>query len=359
MRSTRLNLETLENRWVPTTVSLNGNTLEIDGNRAANTVEIWQDDASNILRVRFDTNAGMVTRVFNSSQIRNIEVDLNGGADRLTYDLGANFTRAKDIEIEMDSGLDRVTMNMGQVLIDANGLPINNPATNRPRAGRIEAQLDIDIDSGDDADRVWVDFGPIHNATVNVLVDLDDGNDDFAAGIWGDLTGAANVRIEANGEDDNDIMRFAGRYDNVDREFNMAIGAQAVLTVDMDGGGGTDLVRANVISDLDGTFNLLLHGGSGNDRGLAADGVSQAGVSTSITLLGDNPPNPAPSPPVGSRGVLNARLYGDSGNDAMGFELINQSPSLTTIQNARLDGGWGTDNLLAMVSAGVTVVSVP
>ncbi len=359
----RPQLEALEERWVPTTVQLQGHVLHIQGNNRANVVSILQDDAANTVTVTYDRGGTTRTAVYSSNQVTRIEADLGARADRLNYDLGSNFTRRKDVRVQTGDGNDQVRMNMGQVLLGPDGQPLLGP--NGPQYGMIQAPLDIDVHAGRHADRVFVDLGPVQSATVNVKADLGRDNDELFAGAWGDLSGTANVAFDAHGQDGDDVMRFAGRYDVIHREFNLEIGAQAVMTVDMDGGEGSDLVRASLISDLDGRLNVLLQGGRGDDRGPAADGVSQAGVSASVTLLGvspgpfDDPNLPPPRPRDGSRGTLNALLFGNRGDDALGFHFSDQSGGAATVLAALVDGGRGADSLIVPVSPGVSVINVP
>jgi len=339
----RPGLEALEDRWCPTSVHLSGSTLEIDGNSQANRVSIWQNDALNLIRVQYDSNGTTQTASYSSSQVSRIEIELEGGNDRLTYELGSNFTRAKEMEVDLGRGNDFASFNMGQVLMDTNGLPVLTAG--RTQGGIIQARLEIDVEAGSDRDVVLVDIGTINSASVTVEVDMDGGNDELYAGLWGDLLGTASASYDLDGNDSNDIVRFAGRRDMLNHEYDVDIGVNATLTVEMDGGGGSDLVRANMINEVKGRLNLLIEGGSGNDRGTAADG-NPMGASASVRLL------------AGSTGFLHARVKGNDGNDAMGFELINDSGGAAVILSALLDGGRGTDNLLFPTSAGVTVVSI-
>src|SRR5262245_3624869 len=110
-----LQVEALESRWCPsTTVSIvNGNTLVVRGDSAANKVSIFQNDPANTLTVVADGQ----TQVFDSQQVTRLDVDLRAGNDDFRWGLapGTDHLYAKEANIVLGDGTDKGVLNFSGV----------------------------------------------------------------------------------------------------------------------------------------------------------------------------------------------------------------------------------------------------
>ena len=90
--TTRLSFEALDRRDNPSaTVVLSGHTLNITGDNGADTVQVALVDATNQVLVHADGHDFQ----FASSQVRNVNINLKGGDDNLTVQLGTGNVELK------------------------------------------------------------------------------------------------------------------------------------------------------------------------------------------------------------------------------------------------------------------------
>jgi hypothetical protein len=223
--------EGMEERRCPSTVRLVGGVLKINGGPAANTVVIQQDDAANVIRVRYDfqmhrahsRTARLHTRTFASSRISSIVVSLGGPSDSFRYELQSDLTRAKSIQVGLGPG--------------------NN-------------QADVDLDSGSS-----------HTIHANLLIDI---------------TGGAGTNV-LNVDQTN---KASARAVNVD--------PGAVLRLNLNGGPGSDLIKLAYQGQLNGYLDLRAGGGTGVDQGTVDVHIVPGSFGSASVLL-DKPSNVPPA----------------------------------------------------------------
>ncbi|HXG12181.1 MAG TPA: hypothetical protein VNK04_20675 [Gemmataceae bacterium] len=300
-------LETLENRWCPscliTTID-GGHTVKIVGDNQANVVSIKDDAGASDLEVKCD---GM-KKNFNTDDISKIIVDLKGGDDQFTYELGggSDFEVAKVIQLKLGKGNDSARFNF---LDDGNG-----------GYSMVKADLSIDVKADKGDDQVEVKLGAVDSVNVLVKAQMGKGNDRFLGYLLGDLLGTAHVSVDARGEDGNDTMSVSADFDVANNQSSLDIDAGASLDVVVDGGKGNDDLAFNYLGVLDGQLRLNLNGGKGNDE-----------VFAQIHALAD------------SDGSVDAKVFGDKGNDQLTLKVLEDPGSDLDILNALLDGGKGHD----------------
>ncbi len=264
LRSTRLNLETLEDRCCPTTVSASNGVLTITGDGTDNTVGIIQKDSTDTLTIVYDvwTPQGQVllSKSFSSSSIHAINLDLRGGNDVASYTLASDFLYAKSLAGFFGSGNDRFAFLDGGV--------------NLPGGPHIQADLSLQLFMSqfgvNDQDSVDLRFAQIDGARVSVAAFLGGGDDTFTARLNGDLTGTADVEFDVFGQGGMDELRVYGGYTKQlygQPAVNVPIhiGEQATCDVRLDGGSGDDLVGLYVYAEIDGQLRHHLEGGDGVD----------------------------------------------------------------------------------------------
>lgn len=230
---TRLGVERLDERDVPAClVGLGGpDTLVITGNVANDTVVINDNGAGGIQG--FATGWG----AFSFAGIKNIQVNTEGGDDRVVYNLIRNMLPSQQQVVNVGLG------NTGNDSFTAN---LFNPRTGVGSDLMAGSSLIIGVQGGAGADRL----------AINAQHDVD-----VAAG--------ARLKMVLMGQDGNDIITgyYHGENDG------------SVSIREFDGGAGNDIVRGYLKEDLGSTGVSAgqVHGGDGNDQ-------------LALFLLTQNPP---------------------------------------------------------------------
>lgn len=294
-----------------------GHTLVITGDNLANNIQIIQNDDSNVLTV----TAPGVNKTFDSDDITKVVINLQGGADTLTYTMGngSDFENAKNIILQGGVGHDTATFDF-----HSNGNT------------EIEAPLSVTVnDLGFfDADKVNITLGKVNDVDVLVKTRLGFGNDTFNGTLKGDLQDDADVKFDLV-DVNNFLLVFRGGNDSykVTANDDVDIDEDASLDVAIFGAAGNDLLEFAFRGEVDGLLKVRLDGGAGFDT-----------VKANITL--DD----------GSDGTLDARLLGGANADALTFNLIDDSDSGFVIAAAIADGGSGIDTFSG--TANVTKVNI-
>ncbi|HWG43779.1 MAG TPA: hypothetical protein VN688_13465 [Gemmataceae bacterium] len=308
-------VEELETRQCPSaTVGLVGNTLNITGDNSNDTVKVFLRDNVNDIQVMSNPivlNLGMYSRTiwhvdhFNSAQVQNININLQGGDDNLTVEEGldsdasAVLFNPKNISINLGDGANQALLLFG-------GLEVPNRV--------ISTNLNINVIGGAGADDVTAHFGRVQSGAVNYSAFLGGGDDSGFAGVWGNIDTGASLKIDLEGQDGNDNLytfeTYNGNYDQVN------IAAGALLDINVNGGAGNDTMNMTYGGTVLGKLRIRQDGGSGND-----------------SISGDLHLQP------GSTGAVDAVYSGDDGWDGLRMEVYGSASA----QRALIDGGTGWD----------------
>jgi hypothetical protein len=300
--STRLAVEGLEAReCLSNAVSLVGNTLNIIGDSSANNVAVVFRDGVGDLQVVADG----VDHHFSSMQVHNLNVNLKGGNDHLTMQLGylndpsAYLFDPKNILVNLGAGNDEAQLLFG-------GLGVPNRV--------IATDLNIIVNGGAGADEVNGQFGEIQSGTVNFNAFLGDGDDQGFARAWGNVDAGATLRFNIQGQNGNDFINtfetFNGAYDHIN------IAADGLFDINVGGGAGNDNLTMTYGGNVQGNLRIRQDGGAGNDS-ITGD-IHLAGVSS---------------------GAVDAVYLGGAGRDGLRMELYGTANAL----RALIDGGPGID----------------
>lgn len=315
----RPQVEGLETReCLSTSVGLVGNTLNIVGDNAADTVKVFLRDSVNDIEVMSNprtislpipngTRTIWQVNHFSSMQVQNINIDLQGGDDNLVMEMGfdddpsAVLFDPKNITINLGDGANEATLLFGGL-----GLPNRVISTN----------LNVTVTSGAGKDYVVAHFGEVQFGTVNYNAFLGAGDDEGFVGVWGNLDAGAALHANLQGQDGNDTLNTfetfnGGSYDNV----NVAAGA--LLDLNVAGGAGNDSIGMTYGGTVLGKLQVRLDGGDGNDS-----------VSGALHLQ------------PRSTGAVDAVYSGGAGWDGLRMEVYGQASA----QRALIDGGAGWDS---------------
>jgi hypothetical protein len=219
---TRLSVHPLEGREVPAcVVALGGpDTLVVTGDGAADAVVLNDNGAGTI--TGFATGAG----AFAFNGIKTIQVNTEGGSDRVVYNLTRNLLPNQQRVLTIGLG------NTGNDSFTAN---LFNPRTGVGSDLMAGSSLVMGVFGGAGDDHL----------TINAQHDVD-----VAAG--------ARLKMILFGQDGNDVIRgyYHGENDG------------AVAIRDFDGGAGRDIVRGLLQEDAGSTgVNAgIVHGGDGDDQ---------------------------------------------------------------------------------------------
>jgi hypothetical protein len=147
------------------------------------------------------------------------------------------------------------------------------------------------------------------------------GNDEAHAMMWGDLSGSAEVLFKLKGGDGNDLLFTWGTFDIINNGYeSIDIAQGSVFNIRLEGGDGDDETGTLYSGRVNGQLKCLELGGLGNDN-----------LSTAL------------NPTSGSEGALDAKLFGEDGDDVVDFTLDDNSGGFLYIQAAVLHGGTGFD----------------
>jgi hypothetical protein len=303
----RLAVEALDRRDNPSTgVALSGTTLNIVGDNGANSVQVAIVDATDQVLVKADGH----TFAFASDQVKAINVNLNGGNDDLTVQLGTGtepavtLTRAKAIAVNLGDGDDSANFVFGGL-----GVP-----------GRvIAADLSATVHAGAGNDSVIGNFGETKAAlTVNTFMGT--GDDASFVNLWGPVDAGAAVKIGMHGEAGNDSMGVFATYVTGYDQVNIGTGAR--LDIGLNGGDGNDRLDTTYGGIDRGTLRVREDGAAGNDTVTAQIHL----VRPPFTLF-----------PVGVSDVV---LRGGSGFDNLELDVFGKAHTF----RAEIDGGSGFDH---------------
>jgi hypothetical protein len=218
----RLSVRPLEGRETPACiVGLGGpDTLVITGNGASDAVLIRDNGAGGI------TGSATGWGAFSFSGIKSIQVNTEGGDDRVVYNLFRNMLPGQERVVNVGLG------NTGNDSFTAN---LFNPATGVGSDLMTGSSLIIGVQAGAGADRL----------AINAQRDVD-----VAAG--------ARLKMVLMGQDGNDLITgyYCGENDG------------SVSIREFDGGRGDDIVRGYLKEDAGSTgVNAgIVHGGDGRDQ---------------------------------------------------------------------------------------------
>src|SRR5262245_34907848 len=211
VRTVRPRVEGLEDRWCPTVSVSNPiyhgvvdtHTLIITRDDAGDTVTINQDDANSTLTV---SSPGMFTRLYTSSVITRMSIDLGGGDDTLNWNLvSSTFSKSKDATINLGTGADDAQLWLGGGV----GAQSVNTAT-----------LKIDLKGGGNADTLVANLGAKQGGELSLKADMGAGNDEIDANLWGDITAGAKVTLDLQGGTGNDRLNSWDTYDGAAGVYN-------------------------------------------------------------------------------------------------------------------------------------------
>lgn len=222
---------------------------------------------------------------------------------------------ARDLIIIIDNGDGDLVVRHGRVADGLAGLstfpdPLNDFAT-----------IDVRSRAGHDV-VVYFQAGE-RTRSLDLNVELGDGNDSFLADINGAIPAGRVLDIHAHGGDDGDFLTVDALND-VHLEADLLTGELGVLTVNLEGGGGRGRDTLNMLyrGQLNGLLSFRLTGGRGHDALTAQINVED-----------------------GSGGFLIGVLNGERGDDTLVFHINQVDPNDSfSIINATARGGGGNDS---------------
>lgn len=284
-------LEALEDRQLLScTVTEDPGILKITGDDGINNIEITDNGSDSAGNVTVLCDG--VSRT-SSTAIRQIIVKTKKGNDTINYSVTGTFSLRAPRFFTVDLGKGNDTFNLNF-------------------ASGVAHHLSWDVKGGDGQDAVNATLGNVRNrALVNGIFKGQDGNDSYSVNLAGDLRTGADVRFDFNGGDDSDVLNFNAASDSdIEGDCQLSVKLRKAA------------LHLNYQGELDGVFLLDASGGGGKDV-LAAD----------LTL------DPGSTGRVGADGQP-ASVRGDSDKDNLRFVVHNNG---TARVFARVDGGSGKD----------------
>jgi hypothetical protein len=191
----------LEDRTVPTAgFSVFAGVLTITGNGGADRVEIEDGGRSDLIRIRLNGESSWTNIGSNVTEIR---VNTNGGADYVWYRLTGDSREYRKVTADLGSGND----GFYAYFHDSAG-----PSHLRPGA-----DVRVIAEGGDGNDVLWADVsrGTAINSFGCLLIDYtgEDGADWIGVSYRGELDGALFLRTDGNSGQDHvgaDLMCYGG-----------------------------------------------------------------------------------------------------------------------------------------------------
>jgi hypothetical protein len=293
-------LEPLEDRCCPSTLSLQGHTLVLTGDNAAEVFTIR--DAGNGNVTASIAGAGR-TKTLSAHGVQAIVVHSGNGNDRVDYALTNKMTTSRSIEVDLGSGTDQVKLDFSK--------------------GVAAPALNVRLNGGAGNDTANVLFGAIANTVLNARENLGAGNDHFSASFNGPISGAARVLLQTQN---------GSGFDGVNVGIRAAIAATAQVEVDAFGGPRLGTTHVNYQGQLNGRLTIKEQAGPSGDL-----------LGSDVTLT------------AGSHGVFRDKLQGGRGADLLVLRLKNQSSKMKSVA-AAIDGGGGADAFLTQGKVQVTHV---
>jgi hypothetical protein len=208
------------------------------------------------------------------------------------------------LRLEGGSGRDFISLannGNGVVTVEATGIAKHDEVgVNR---------LEISTKGGNDTVFITQTGNLVRDFTADVR--LGDGADVFSMSLLNDIIAFRTMRLRVRGEDEADRITVAP-----DADVDIQLGARLLLN--LEGGSNNDRVSVFYRGELDGTLDVNMSGGAGDD--------------TLKALLGLD---------AGSRGRVGngtSRMEGDTGSDLLTF-LVSDFSEATV--SAEMDGGRG------------------
>ena len=293
--SRKLNRAAAEIQQLETRALLAGNVLASINNSA--TVSIKGDNAANDITVAVDAG-GMVTitgnngttingnpdATFDPADLKNLRIDLRGGADKLTVEVNADTTVSGYVRINTGTGKDVVSVVTTSQLTVSKGLSIN-------------------LGSGDDALSIQ-----------------------GAAGL------SLGEAMKINGGSGNDAIAVV----NEQQATGLTTAQRKKVDVSVNGGAGDDQIA---LDDLDVGHNLTVSGGGGNDK-MAIGGTTATSVAGSARIRGGDGKDTLS---VSGSVTIDKRLALNLGAGADDLVVVDGA-TIRVTGNAKVKGGPGTDN---------------
>jgi hypothetical protein len=291
-------LEALEDRCCPTTLSLQGHMLLINGGPGNDVVTVRDDGVGDVVA---SVKSGGVTKTISAHGVQQVKINAGDGNDSVSYQTTGVLKTSRQIDLVMGKGSDQVSLDFSK--------------------GATAPKLAVDLEGKTGTDQVALKLGAVTNTNVNLTANLGAGNDHLFALLNGSLSGAAQVLLKVSG---------GAGYDGVVVEATGNIAAAAKLNVNVSGAAGADTLHVDYSGQLKGQLNILEDGGVGSDL-----------VGSYVTLK------------AGSTGVLTDQVNGGVGDDLLVMFVNDHSGKMKSVK-AHVDGGAG--NNIALVGAKVQVV---
>jgi hypothetical protein len=281
-----LGVEALEDRCCPTTLSLIGHTLLIQGSNANDVVTVRDDGIGDVTA---NITAPGVNKSITAHSVQKVVIQPGNGNDHVTYQLTGNLKVASNLEVDLGSGDDTVKLDYSKGI-------------SAPLVG-------VQLNGGKGSDTVDAVFGAVQGTALSVNAQLGSRNNHFFASL-GNVAGAARVALKVHG---------GAGFNGILVQEQGAIGALAQVNLEADAGGGPDTVHVNYQGLLSGKLNILVNGGTKFDL-LASD----------VTLS------------TGSKGNLKDMIFGGPGDDLLVLRVYGQTSKLHSYL-AQIDGGLGVN----------------
>ena len=296
----RPQLEILEDRCCPSGVSLQNHVLTLTGD-STNSMMTVRDGGHGNISVEIEDGHGK-WHDLSATGVTTINVNSNGGNDRIEYDLTNTLTSSETLNLNLGKGNDQVHLNFTQK-ITASSLKIN-------------------LDGGGGNPDILATFGEIDGTNLQLLARLGnaanhfntkwDGGGQFYAKFAGNENGKANVNVNVQGGDGISGI-------NVNVGGNIAKTAKMAITTNV--GNSDNTIHTNYSGKLDGSLTIQDQVGSGWDW-----------LEANINLT------------KGSTGSLTAHLKGGSATDPLILNVRDSGSHLSKL-DATISGGKGDSTI--------------
>jgi hypothetical protein len=294
-------LEALEDRTCPSAVSLQGQTLLVNGDTQSDQITI-QDSGNGTVSATVVDGSGHQSAL-TAVRVEAIEVNTGDGDATIAYSIAGPLTQPEKIAIQLGQGNNQTRLDFSQ--------------------GAINADLDVTVRTGNGDNQVDVLFGAVAGARVNLQTYLGDGFNQFTTQLNGPVSGNSAVSVYGNAG-----TGFSGL--NFSEQGDIAAGSQ--VAVNFQGGSSSDTIHTDYSGQLDGQLNLGVTGGAAPDW-----------IASQVSLA------------AGSTGALNAQFTGSPGDDVFIVQVLDQSAGLHP-SNVAIDGGGGSD--MGMITPNVSSSNV-